>query len=90
MVWGAISYDSRNTLVVFPNTLTANLCFSLVIQHVVLQFINSIQWGVFQQDNARPPTTVVTQRVVQSVDMLPWLARSPDLAPIEPVFYING
>ena len=36
MVWGTISYDSRSTLVVIPNTLTANLYVSLVIQPVVL------------------------------------------------------
>ncbi|GBN30120.1 hypothetical protein AVEN_174380-1 [Araneus ventricosus] len=46
MVWGAICYDSRNTLVVIPRTLTANLFISLVIQPVVLPFMNSIQ-GVF-------------------------------------------
>ncbi|GBM95972.1 hypothetical protein AVEN_7268-1 [Araneus ventricosus] len=38
MVWGAISYDSRSTLVVIPNTLNANLYVSLVIQPVVLPF----------------------------------------------------
>ncbi|GBM66194.1 hypothetical protein AVEN_55165-1 [Araneus ventricosus] len=46
MVWGANSYDSRSTLVVIPRTLTANLYVSLVIQPVVLLFMNSIQ-GVF-------------------------------------------
>ncbi|GBL96936.1 hypothetical protein AVEN_182517-1 [Araneus ventricosus] len=48
MVWGAISYDSRSTLVVIPRTLTSNLYVSLVIQPVVLPFMNSIQGGVFQ------------------------------------------
>ncbi|GBM03329.1 hypothetical protein AVEN_256879-1 [Araneus ventricosus] len=54
MVWGAISYDSRSTLVVIPRTLTANLYVSLVIQPVVLPFMNSIQGGVYQQDNGSP------------------------------------
>ncbi|GBL79108.1 Transposable element Tc1 transposase [Araneus ventricosus] len=85
MVWGAISYDSRSTLVVIPRTLTANLYISLVIQPVVLLFINSIQGSVFQQDNARPHTAVVTQHALQNVEMLPWPARSPDLCPIEHV-----
>ncbi|GBN15118.1 hypothetical protein AVEN_224731-1 [Araneus ventricosus] len=60
MVRGAFSYDSRNTLVVIPLTLTAKLYVSLVIQPVVLPFMNSIQGGVFQQDNARPHTVFVT------------------------------
>ncbi|GBN75642.1 Transposable element Tc1 transposase [Araneus ventricosus] len=85
MVWEAISYGSRSTLVVIPRTLTANLHASLVIQPVVLPFMSSIQGGVFQQDNARPHTAVVTQHALQSVDILPWPARSPDLSPIEHV-----
>ena len=35
MFWGAISYGSRSTLVVIPNTLTTNLYVILVIQPVV-------------------------------------------------------
>ncbi|GBN42264.1 Transposable element Tc1 transposase, partial [Araneus ventricosus] len=89
-VWGAISYDSRSTLVVIRRTLTANLYVSLVIQPVVLPFMNSIQVGVFQQDNDRPNTAVVTQHALQSVDMLPWPARSPNLSPIEHVWNIIG
>ncbi|GBM54074.1 hypothetical protein AVEN_247688-1 [Araneus ventricosus] len=83
---GAISYDSRSTFVVIPRNLTANLYVSLVIQPVMLPFMNSIQRGVFQQDNALYHTAVVTQHALQSVDMLPWRARSPDLSPIEHVW----
>ena len=60
MVWGAISYDSRSTHVVIPNTSTVNLYVSLIIQPVILPFINRIQGGVFQQNNARPHTALVT------------------------------
>ncbi|GBM99604.1 hypothetical protein AVEN_99699-1 [Araneus ventricosus] len=90
MVWRAISYDSRNTLVVLPLILTANFYASLVIQPVVLPFMNSIQGGVFQQYNARSPTAVVTQHALQSANMLPRSSRSPDLSPIEHVWDIIG
>ncbi|GBM88098.1 hypothetical protein AVEN_190495-1 [Araneus ventricosus] len=86
MVWGTISYDSRSTLVVIPRILNANLYVSLVIQPVVLLFINSIQ-GVFYN---RITLAVVTQHALPSVDMLPWSARSPDLSPIEYVWDIIG
>ncbi|GBL94645.1 Transposable element Tc1 transposase [Araneus ventricosus] len=88
MVWGAISYDSRSTLVVIPRTLATNLYVSLVIQPAVLPFMYRIQGDVFKQDNARPHTAVVTQHALQSVDMLPWPARSPDRSPIEHVWDI--
>ncbi|GFV62544.1 uncharacterized protein TNCV_3867251 [Trichonephila clavipes] len=48
--------------------------------------MNSTQGGVFQQDNVRLHTTAVTQRALQSVDMLHWPARSP----IERVWDIIG
>ncbi|GFX43112.1 hypothetical protein TNCV_2711561 [Trichonephila clavipes] len=58
MAWGAISYNSRSALLVIQHTLTVNLYVSLVIQSVVLPFMNNIQGGVFQQDN--PHSAVVT------------------------------
>ncbi|GFW97052.1 transposable element Tc1 transposase [Trichonephila clavipes] len=86
MVWGAISYGRRSIFVTIPNILSADLYVNLVIQPIVLPFMNSIQGGVFLLDNARPHTAVVTQRALQSVGMLPWPVRSPDLSPIEHIW----
>ncbi|GBM94684.1 hypothetical protein AVEN_274906-1 [Araneus ventricosus] len=83
-------HDSRSTLVVIPRNLTANVYVSLVIQPFVMPFINSIQGGAFQLDNALNQTAVVTQHALQSVDMLHWPARLSDLSPIEHVWDIIG
>ncbi|GFW14934.1 uncharacterized protein TNCV_4658951 [Trichonephila clavipes] len=80
MVWRAISYHRRNTLVVIPITLSANMYVSLVVQLIVLPFVNSSQRGFYQQNNPCPHTTVVTKRALQSVGMLPWPVRPPLLA----------
>ncbi|GFW73699.1 DDE_3 domain-containing protein [Trichonephila clavipes] len=81
---------SRSTLVVSASTLTTHFYVSLVIQPIVLPFMNSIQVEVFLQDNALSYTAVVTKRASQSVDMLPLPARSPDLFLIERVWDIIG
>ncbi|GFV47330.1 uncharacterized protein TNCV_4829861 [Trichonephila clavipes] len=90
MVWETIFYDSRSNLVVIPTTLIANLYVDLVIQPKVLSFINSIQGGVCQQDNAHPHTAVVAQSVLQSIDMLSWPVRSPDVSPAVNLWDIIG
>ncbi|GFV33078.1 uncharacterized protein TNCV_250821 [Trichonephila clavipes] len=69
IVWRAISYDTRSTLVAIPNTLTAYLEESLVILPIDLPFINSNKGGVSQQDNAHPLTIVVTQPSLESADL---------------------
>ena len=47
---------------------------------------------LFQQDNARPHTARVVQQFfdANNVNVLPWPARSPDLSPIEHLFYHLG
>ncbi|GFX90614.1 uncharacterized protein TNCV_3194321 [Trichonephila clavipes] len=50
--------------------------------------MNSIQGKVSQQDNARPHSTVVTRLALQSVDMIPLSARSPDCSSFEHVWDI--
>ncbi|GFU57217.1 transposable element Tc1 transposase [Trichonephila clavipes] len=101
MVWVTISYDSRGTLWVIPNTLTENLYVSLVIQPIVLPFMNSIQGGVFQQDNSHPRTFIVRNVIYRVLTCylslsLSWPARLPglqclsQLSPIDHVWDIIG
>ncbi|GFW99583.1 uncharacterized protein TNCV_3418161 [Trichonephila clavipes] len=83
MVLKAASSDSKSHLVVISCILTANLYGILVIQLVALPFMNSMQWNIFQHDSVFLHTTVVTLQHLQSADVVPWPARSPDLSPIE-------
>ncbi|GFT36335.1 uncharacterized protein TNCV_3464851 [Trichonephila clavipes] len=49
-------------------------------------FINDLPEAIFQQDNARPHTARVAQDFLRHSQTLPWLARSPDVSPVEHVW----
>ncbi|GFV45987.1 transposable element Tc1 transposase [Trichonephila clavipes] len=81
MVWGAVSFDSRNPLVVIRGTLTAQryvydnlgtFCYSSFCSSLVLFFSknmpNHIPHGL----------------------TLPWPSKSPDLSPVEHVWDMMG
>ncbi|GFW33325.1 uncharacterized protein TNCV_2860021 [Trichonephila clavipes] len=46
--------------------------------------------AIFQQDNARPHVARIVQRffVNHQIELLPWPARSPDLSPIENMWFM--
>lgn len=92
MVWGAISYDSRSVLVRIQGTETAASYVEHILRPVMLPFLQGLENGIFQQDNARPHTAHHTRRFLteNNVPLLPWPARSPDLSPIEHVWDMIG
>ncbi|GFY35010.1 hypothetical protein TNCV_5043861 [Trichonephila clavipes] len=49
-------------------------------------FPNGLSGTIFQQDNARLHTARVAQDFLCHFQTLPWLARSPDLSPVEHVW----
>ncbi|GFX02165.1 transposable element Tcb1 transposase [Trichonephila clavipes] len=85
MVWGGIRYHSRTPLVRIAGTLNSQRYISEVLEPVVLPYLQGLATAIFQQDNARPHVTRIVQRffVNHQIGLLPWLARSPDLSPIE-------
>ncbi|GFU65405.1 DDE_3 domain-containing protein [Trichonephila clavipes] len=89
-VWGAISWDTRSSLVVLQGTLTARRYVDDILTPIVLPMLSSHPGAIYQQDNARPHTARLSQQCLQGYDVLPWPARSPDLSPIEYVLDALG
>ncbi|UYV71891.1 hypothetical protein LAZ67_9000945, partial [Cordylochernes scorpioides] len=90
MVWGAIAYDSRSTLLRIQGTMTAQRYVDDVLRPVTLPYLQGVPNALYQQDNARPHTARISQQALQDVQMLPWPPYSPDLSPIEHVWDIIG
>ncbi|GFU18640.1 transposable element Tcb2 transposase [Trichonephila clavipes] len=82
MVWGAIAYDSRSTLIVMRGILTSQRYVDDILRPHVGPFLNGLPGAIFQQDNARPHTARVAQDFLRHFQTLPWPTRSPDLSPV--------
>ncbi|GFT53221.1 HTH_Tnp_Tc3_2 domain-containing protein [Trichonephila clavipes] len=53
-VWGAISWDTRSSLVVLQGTLTARRYVDDILTPIVLPMLSSRPGAIYQQDNVRP------------------------------------
>ncbi|GFU52418.1 transposable element Tcb1 transposase [Trichonephila clavipes] len=85
MVWDGIGYHSSTPLVRISGTLNIQRYISEVLEPVVLTYLQGLVTAIFQQDNARPHVARIVQRFFTNhqIELLPWLARSPDISPIE-------
>ncbi|GFU71369.1 HTH_Tnp_Tc3_2 domain-containing protein [Trichonephila clavipes] len=70
-VWGAISWDTRSSLVVLQGNLTARRYVDDILTPIVLPMLSSRPGTIYQQDNARPHTARLSQQCLQGYDVLP-------------------
>ncbi|GFS91996.1 HTH_Tnp_Tc3_2 domain-containing protein [Trichonephila clavipes] len=70
-VWGAISWDTRSSLVVLQGTLTARRYVDDILTPIVLPMLSSRPGAIYQQDNVCPHTARLSQQCLQGYDVLP-------------------
>ncbi|GFX88471.1 transposable element Tcb2 transposase [Trichonephila clavipes] len=86
MVWSVIAYNTRSPLVLIRGTMPAKRYVHDILQPHILPLMQRLPGAIFQQFNARPHTSRVSQDCLHSVITLPWPSRSPDLSPIENIW----
>ncbi|CAH2000175.1 unnamed protein product [Acanthoscelides obtectus] len=91
MVWGAIAYGSRSPLIFIRGNMNAQRYIHEVLEPHLLPYLDTLANPTFQQDNARHVARVTIDFFQHNdVTLLPWPPRSPDLSPIEHVWYMMG
>ncbi|GFY03028.1 HTH_Tnp_Tc3_2 domain-containing protein [Trichonephila clavipes] len=66
-VWGAISWDTRSSLVVLQGTLTALRYVDDILTPIVLPMLSSRPGAIYQQDNVRPHTARLSNNVFKGM-----------------------
>ncbi|GFW59990.1 transposable element Tcb1 transposase [Trichonephila clavipes] len=84
-VWRHRGERMLNSCVMHHWFCTGQRYISEVLEPVVLPYLRGLATAIFQQDNARPHVARIVQRffVNHQIELLPWLALSPDLSPTE-------
>ncbi|GFV09102.1 transposable element Tc1 transposase, partial [Trichonephila clavipes] len=90
MVWGAILYHERSNLLRIEGNLNSNRCVRDVLQPKVVSFLQCIPAAFSRMMHARMLQTERDFFSVLHMQLLPLAAYSPDMSPIEHVWYLVG
>ncbi|GFS72197.1 transposable element Tcb1 transposase [Trichonephila clavipes] len=90
LVWGGIGYPSRTPLVRISGTLNRQCNISEVLEPVALPYLQGLATAIFQVDNARPHVARIVHMffVNHQMELLPCLALSLDILPIENMWFM--
>ncbi|GFU51840.1 transposable element Tcb2 transposase [Trichonephila clavipes] len=85
---GAISYHGLSNLLRIESNLNSNRYVREVLLPEVVPLLQGIRGAIFQQDNVRPHVAKAVRYFcsAQHMQLLPWLAYSPDMSPIQHVW----
>ena len=89
LVWGGIMGGNKTRLIVINGNVNAKTYINDVLTVEALSFIQFHGPNVtFMHDNARPYSAAITKQFLatNNVNVLDWLASSPDFNPIEQVW----
>ncbi|GFV86211.1 transposable element Tcb2 transposase [Trichonephila clavipes] len=83
MVWGAIAYNTRSSLVLISGTMTAQRYVHDILQPHVMPLTQRLPGALFN----KTMLSLTRQGYHKTATTLSWPARSSDLSPIEHIIW---